>query len=350
VNGSLLLARSGQNTLVYRKENLRSALGQLPTGVMLLDKEQNRRLYNMGIRKIRDIWRLPPDELRKRFGSDFVNLLNKALGITHEPTHNYVPPPAFTTSYDLPYEIENLNRLLPIVDEMLIQLCEFLKNRDLNTDHLKLFLLHENRNHTDLDLNLRQASRCRKHLLLLIETHFGNLNIPAPVIGLKISVKKFDAFIGESDQLLIGNLIVDKSNSNSANNTLNHLIEQLQARLGFDSLKSISAIAEHGPEYAVRQLNYKESRILTSITPVVTNRRPFWLLENPIQLTLRNGQLYHDQFIILISGPERVETYWWSSQEIQRNYYIARKVSGSRLWIFRECKGKRNWYLHGYFA
>ena len=350
VSGSLLLARSGQNTLVYRKENLRSALGQLPTGVMLLDKEQNRRLYNMGIRKIRDIWRLPPDELRKRFGSDFVNLLNKALGITHEPTHNYVPPPAFTTSYDLPYEIENLNRLLPIVDEMLIQLCEFLKNRDLNTDHLKLFLLHENRNHTDLDLNLRQASRCRKHLLLLIETHFGNLNIPAPVIGLKISVKKFDAFIGESDQLLMGNLIVGKSNSNSANNTLNHLIEQLQARLGFDSLKSISAIAEHGPEYAVRQLNYKESRILTSITPVVTNRRPFWLLENPIQLTLRNGQLYHDQFIILISGPERVETYWWSSQEIQRNYYIARKVSGSRLWIFRECKGKRNWYLHGYFA
>jgi protein ImuB len=82
----------------------------------------------------------------------------------------------------------------------------------------------------------------------------------------------------------------------------------------------------------------------------VTNRRPFWLLENPVQLILRNGKLYHDQVITLISGPERVETYWWSGQEIQRNYYIARKVSGSRLWIFRECEGKRNWYLHGYFA
>ena len=59
VSGSLLLARSGNNVLVYRPENLRSALGQLSTDVLDLNKEQRRRLLNMGIRHLRDIWRLP---------------------------------------------------------------------------------------------------------------------------------------------------------------------------------------------------------------------------------------------------------------------------------------------------
>ncbi len=76
VSGSLLLARSGNNVLVYRQENLRSALGQLSTDVLDLNKEQRRRLLNMGIRYLRDIWRLPSDGLRKRFGSNFVNQLN----------------------------------------------------------------------------------------------------------------------------------------------------------------------------------------------------------------------------------------------------------------------------------
>ena len=350
VSGSLLLARSGRNALVYRKENLRSVLGQLSTDVLQLDKEKNRRLYNMGIRKIRDIWRLPVDGLRKRFGSDFVSLLNKALGIAHEPTHNYVPPPVFATSYDLPYELENLDRLLPVLDEMLMQLCEFLRKRDLSTNHLVLSLLHERRSGTEIDMGLRQASRCHKHLLLLIEIHFTNLSIPAPIIGLKMVVKQFDAFSSENNQMLMEDFAVSGSRSNFVNQNLNQFMEQLQARLGRDSLKSISTVAEHCPEYAIRQLNYEENRTLASAAPVATNLRPFWLLKEPNRLVRRNGKLYHDQIVTLISGPERIETHWWSGQEIHRDYYVARETNGSKLWIFRERRGERNWYLHGYFA
>ena len=50
ITGSLLLARSGRNALVYQKNNLRSALGRLPTSVLRLSKEQNYRLHNIGVR------------------------------------------------------------------------------------------------------------------------------------------------------------------------------------------------------------------------------------------------------------------------------------------------------------
>ncbi len=371
VTGSLLLARSGQNLLVYRKENLRSALGQLSTEVLQLNKEQNRRLYNMGVRKLRDIWRLPTDGLHKRFGSDFIRLLNRALGSVAEPTQNYLPPPAFTTSYDLPYELENLDRLLPVADEMLAQLCDFLRKRDLSANHLVFSLLHEKREASEIDMALRQPSRCRDHLLLLLETHFGNLSLPAPVIAVRLHIKQFDAFMSESESLLLEG----KAALTASSNSLDQFMEQLQARLGGHTLKSINTIAEHCPEYACQELNYEEARRarknqagnrnkpdtekkLTVVTRqqqipsalVADNPRPLWLLDDPVELTLRGSRLYYRKPVCLISGPERIETCWWTGNDVRRDYYVAQESSGSRLWIFRERSGDRRWFLHGFFA
>jgi protein ImuB len=131
---------------------------------------------------------------------------------------------------------------------------------------------------------------------------------------------------------------------------LDQFMEQLHARLGGDALKSINTVAEHCPEYATQQLNYEDSKTPTPAAGVAINPRPFWLLDEPAQLTLKNGKLYHHQVITLISGPERIETYWWSGQDIRRDYYIARERNGSRLWVFRERTGERNWFLHGYFS
>ena len=145
---------------------------------------------------------MPVEGLHKRFGSNFVNSLSKAAGISPEPTRNYIPSPEFSVSYDLPYEVENINYLLPIIDEILIKLRDFLIQRDLSTSHLLLSMVHEKRSRTEIDIGLRQATRHRDHLLLLIETHFAQLAVPAPVVGLKLEVKQFDAFLSESDALL----------------------------------------------------------------------------------------------------------------------------------------------------
>ncbi|PCI76411.1 MAG: hypothetical protein COB20_10570 [SAR86 cluster bacterium] len=351
ISGSLLLARSGHNALVHRQENLRSALGQLSTDVLDLNKEQRRRLHNMGIRYLRDIWRLPSDGLCKRFGSSFVNQLNRALGKAAEPTHNYVPPPTFVASYDLPYELENLDRLLPIADELLAQVCDFLRRRDLSTSSLIFSLSHEKRDSTEVSIGLRVASRSQQHLMLLLETHFDKLSIPAPVVAIKVEVKRLDAFFAKSDSLL------KEEASGSASYSDRNLIqfmEQLQARLGENHVKSVSNAAQHCPEDASLQLDYSEkpSRGGRTIMPAeaTANPRPLWLLQEPKQLNINKGRLFHRKPIAIVSGPERIETHWWSGVDVCRDYYIAREHSGSRLWIYREKNGKKNWYLHGFFA
>jgi len=345
VTGSLLLARGGRNLLVYHRDNLRSALGRLPTDVLELNREQRRRLYNMGVRRLRDLWRLPTDGLRKRFGSNFVNQLHRALGERPEPQKYYQPPPAFSSSYDLPCEVENVQLLLPVLEEFLAQLVDFLRRRDLSTSRLQVSLVHERQSSTDIALGLRQPSRCQHHLLQLLEIHFNNLVIPAPVVTLKIQVIRFDAYLGESGELLQGS-----GKNNTGHERLDLFMEQLQARVGEQPIRKIGSIAEHCPEYATPQqdplLTARQSRKRRH----THNPRPFWLLPEPQVLKVQNGKLYHHRPLRILSGPERIETRWWSGIDIRRDYYVAQEKNGSRLWIYREKSGERRWFLHGIFA
>ena len=367
VEGSLLLARAGGNTLVYRKENLHSALGQLSIDTLQLKREPQRRLINMGIRRLGDLWRLPPAGLRRRFGSDFVSQVNKALGKAPEPIKNYLPPPAFVHSYDLPYEVENLGLLRPVVDEMIAQLCDFLRHRELCASSITLSLIHEQREATQLEIGLRQASRSQQHLMLLIDTHFDNLQIPAPVTSLRLEATQFDAFVSHSESLLIHDDTPQASGTHNAAalepskdtaSSLMQFMERLQARLGNDQVKGLSSVEEHCPEYAT-EATLPDQRDAGSLTlanaaqaadAAPANPRPLWLLDEPKQLSLRRGSLFHRQAITLLSGPERIEARWWSGAEVCRDYYVAREAGGSRLWIYREREGERHWYLHGYFA
>lgn len=349
VSGSLLLARSGHNALVHRKENLRSALGQLSTDVLILDKEQRRRLNNMGIRYLRDIWRLPSDGLCKRFGSNFVNQLHKALGKAAEPTQNYIPPPAFLSSYDLPFELDNLDRLRPVADELLAQLCDFLRRRDLSTSHLVFSLLHEKRDCTEVTIGLRKASRSQQHLMLLLGTHFDRLSIPAPVVAIKIEVKKFDAFFAQSNSLL-----KEEAPTHHSDDNLVQFMEQLQARLGDNHIKSVKNAAQHCPEHASVQIDYSEKPNRTGRPGkpirVSRNPRPLWLLQEPRQLNINKGRLFYRRPVAIISGPERIESHWWSGIDVRRDYYVARELRGGKLWIYKEKNSAGKWYLHGIFS
>jgi protein ImuB len=354
VTGSLLLARSGHNQLIYRRDNLRSALGKLSTDALEMSREQRRRLYNMGVRHLRDLWRLPDEGLRKRFGSDFLNQLHKAVGERPEPQHYYQPPPVFQSSYDLPCEIENVSLLLPVVEEFLAQLVDFLRRRDLSTSRLMLSLVHEKQTETRVNLGLRQPSRCQQHLLQLLQIHLSSLALPAPVVGLKMQVERFDAHLGESDQLLPGRRL-DESRpveqpADYPHDRLDSFMDQLQARLGEQPLRRISGVAEHCPEYATREFHPLHDLTRPGCTLAARNPRPFWIFPAPRLLRVRGGRLYHRRPITILSGPERIESRWWSGTDVRRDYYVALEENGSRLWIYREKTGAQGWYLHGVFA
>lgn len=352
---SLLLARAACNLLVYRKDNLRAALGRLPLHMLSLPERKKRQFHNSGLYILRDIWRLPSHTVAQRFGHAFTKQLEQCLGHVANPVQAYQSTPLFCSSLDCTYAIENKQALLPGVETLLERLCLFLNARELATMHLYLAFVHERQERTEVEIMLRQASRSQTHLQLLLETRINALALPAPVIAMQLQVTQFAPFAAHNETLAgMPNL-----HDNTAGlNDLLPLLEQLQARLGNPAVRSIHCQDEHCPEQAGQDRPFGERVAALVVQPAGAAKdteRPCWLLPEPIPLRQEQGRLFYHSSLRLLSGPERIETNWWTPQEIQRDYYVARNRQGMRLWIFHERQRPiqheaHGWFLHGIFA
>ena len=110
-------------------------------------------------------------------------------------------------------------------------------------------------------------------------------------------------------------------------------------------MHGVCLVPEHRPESA-----WRVSEPGQGSTPAGSIQRPFWLLSQPRYLAPREGRPWLDGPLTLQSGPERIETGWWDGSDVARDYYRARSRNGLCLWIFRERRGNREWFLHGVFG
>jgi len=356
---SLLLARSGANLLVYQPASLRSALGRLPLDLLPISAKEKKQLRQTGLIYLSDVWRLPGAGLRQRFGAQLVDYLDRCLGKKVEPLSIHEPLPVFKSRYELEYPVEYADRLLSLVQDLLTQLCDYLRQRELCTTQLLLHLEHEAQTRSLMEINLRQAERCESHLLMLLENRINSLMLDAPVTAVTLEAKYFEAFIAHSE-----NLLVDQSGSpiNATRNSFMDLLELLQARLGNSAVHVLQAFAEHCPEHASAQIIYgknpykKSHRDADCLLEVIDNLRPrpCWLLDEPESLLEKNGQIYLQtshtcSMLKIISEAEQIETRWWAGADVRRDYYLASDNNDRRFWVFYSLSHIRGWYLHGIF-
>lgn len=347
---SLLLAQAGHNLLVYQQDNLRSALGRLSVQTLPIDSNRQRKqLHNSGLRTLRDVWRLPASALGQRFGLDFIKRLDRCLGKVAQPVQTYKSAPVFSSEIDFDFPVENTTLLLHGIQELIDRLVDFLQRRELAARHLRFELIHAQERTKVLEIELRQASRSTQHLLLLIKTRLESLLLSAPVQTLRINIEHFEDFSPREKALDL----FDTHDSNVRHDiSIAPLLEQLQAKLGNAAVRKIYYHDEHAPEHASRHYVYGTSTHKSTYSkPLHTpqSARPCWLLPIPMMLLEENGRLHYRSSLSLLSGPERIETRWWSEEDIRRDYYVARNRFGMRLWIFHERTGNREWYLHGVF-
>ncbi|MGD9644103.1 MAG: DNA polymerase Y family protein [Pirellulales bacterium] len=91
----------------------------------------------------------------------------------------------------------------------------------------------------------------------------------------------------------------------------------------------------------------------------VPGDRPLYLHPRPLRLPVlsiapegppaRFRRAGHDYHIVRVWGPERIETGWWRTRCVRRDYYQVETRDGQRFWLFREL-GAGAWFLHGEFA
>jgi protein ImuB len=133
-------------------------------------------------------------------------------------------------------------------------------------------------------------------------------------------------------------------------------VERLQARLGRERVLRIQPVPDHRPECGTQLLPLDAAEAARSLkggnagwasasaVPQSVPRqglaaaftRPFWLYHPPMPLPRRQALPWLDgRPLVVLAGPERIETGWWDDAPVARDYFIAQAQDGSLVWVYR---------------
>jgi protein ImuB len=333
-----LLARSGIGSTITDVANLETALAGLPLSLLDQSEDIIRMLALMGVSTIGECLALPRDGLARRFGQFLVDELDRALGRLPDPRPIWIAPPRYKARLLLPAPVQDTEPLLFATSRLIQELTGWLSMRQAGITRLKLVLHHEDRRPTSIALGFATPSREPQRIRTLLRERLSTLTLPDRVesIGLEsvetrpLGSRNLSLFpedrLPEEERWLI--------------------IDHLRARLGAEAVYSIVSHPDHRPELAWRCCEPGAS------TPGDEHAaRPLWLLDPPQLLrTGADDKPVLKEPLVVLSGPERIESGWWDEKEAKRDYFVAADSNGRRFWVYRERAGAKTWFLQGMFT
>lgn len=341
-----LFARAGDAPPVTDREALRGALHDIPLDLLELDRRRLRILQDMGLRRLGELLRLPRADLARRLGRPTVDELDRLTGARPDPREPWRPPDRFEHRLELPAEITDTTALAFPAHRLLLDLEGFLQRRAAGAQRLDWTLEHDRAPPTTLALGLVAPGRDPRHLLGLLRERLARLELAHPVSAISLRVTRIRPLVPRAPTL-------DGGESPRAEDWP-RLVETLRARLGDEAVQGLRCLADHRPERAWQPC---PPGTADPGTAPASHRRPLWLLAEPLAIGARGSSSdallplpQGGEPLALESGPERIESGWWEGKDAARDYYIARDAGGAHYWVFRERRGPRRWFLHGFFA
>jgi len=342
---ALLAARAGARCFITDPAVLPARLKPLPLVVLRWPTEQVARLAAMGVRTLGELMRLPRAGFARRFGPGLLADLDRLLGKRADPRARLTPRERYRGARDLDHEIEDHERILQVLEPLLAELEQFLRVRQRGITALQCRFHHYRAAPTHCTLRLAAPEASAERFMRLLRERLATLVLPEPV-------RRCELRAGALRPMSLASraLWSPGEHGHASTGEMPSLIEHLRARLGAQALYGIRRVAEHRPE---RAWSVAEPAIDdTPVNPPVPGAmpRPAWLLAAPQPLPASRGRPRHHGRLELLRGPERIESGWWDCNDVQRDYYVAKDDTGALLWIYRECRGERRWFLHGIFA
>jgi protein ImuB len=187
------------------------------------------------------------------------------------------------------------------------------------------------------------------HLQRLLGEQLARVNLPAPVLYLRLRTLQTQPLAGESHSLLPDDVRTGDS--------LHHTLERLAARLGAQQVQCVQPQADHRPEHMQRWQPWATEMAVIATETLPDNALfPTWLLPTPQRLQMQQQVPHYQGPLTLLAGPQRLEAGWLEGEAALRDYYIARSPTAGLVWIYCERLGAQqgldaaDWYLHGLFA
>ncbi len=383
---ALLLARNGREEVIRDPAELRARLGDIPLSGADIEAGLVADLGRCGLGTLRDLWRLPPADLGRRFGSALPDYLGRLAGERPEAAARMEPVPRFRRRITLPADTRDSGMILLAAEKLLAEACRFLDRHAAAAEEVLFELWHVDRGRgerrrTRLPVATARAGFRAGHFLPQLETLLearltaparpaarpcgtggratGSRRVAMPEAVEAVSLRIDRALPrGQDSQDLFERRQDDQPDWDG-------LVDLLTARLGREGVCRLQLVADHRPERAAcpSWAGEKPGDVATASLRQDLSPRPLWLLAEPRPLTRREA--IHPA----ADRPpetERIEAGWWERADMRRDYLTAGiggdargngpRDDGPRGWLFRDLRaaaggdGAGRWYLHGLFG
>lgn len=339
---------------------LHRLLAGAPVWMVGPGREHWEALQGMGLKTLADLRVLPRSGVARRFGTAVLDQLDRAWGDKPDPRDPLQAPPVFDSRVELFARADRAEQLLAPAAVLLARLVAWAQARRARIGGFALRMLHERQRQvllppTGLAIDLAEPALDLAHLQLLLRERLSRLTLPAPTLELELHCSRIVAAAAPNGELF--------PTRASAEEGLLRLIERLRARLGDAQVRRLVAAADHRPERASVSVPWHtpagalppEAQPPQRPDAELSLTRPAWLLPEPLPLAEREAlPLLHGKPLVLLAGPERIESGWWDGGLVARDYYVAAQDDGALLWIFRERlpqpPGDPAWQLQGRFG
>ncbi|MBF7073330.1 DNA polymerase Y family protein [Glaciecola sp. MH2013] len=337
VNVAKLLAKHHLRFISDNKEVIRSRLQKCTLQLSDIDEKDIEKLHRVGIKTLDNLLIQPISALASRLSRASVSVVAGLRGEAPVKLCFYQPPETYRDYLELLYDIQLIDKLLPVIKRCLDGLESYLLVR--NALALNISLQLHQREHEPIEQVINSALPLYKSAdwLDIIALRFESISLSSAVYGITLCCEKIEkADICESD------FFSEKSTHVAAMT----LLSRLRAKLGKQKVNLLEYCDDYRPENVNQYLSEKQSsgsqlkvsQTKDSSAPSLFNDRPGLLLSEPIPLTSK---------VTILNGPERISSGWWDDAPIERDYFLAQNTKGQQLWLFRTPQDK--WYVHGYF-
>ena len=328
------------------------AMSNLPIVALRLSAATVSLLEQLGIENIGQVATLPRDQIADRFGAEVSLRLDQAMGRAAEviaPFHEQVDAAA-SWVFDDPVERREI--VAKVLDLLLERLQAILEKRCCGTRLVECTLEQDGADSQRFECSLSRPARSAAYLRPLLHLRLEQIRVQAPIRAVCVRALVLEQIPDEQRHLFDTEGAEDES-------ALASLLDSLVSRLGRDAVTKAHAVADPQPELACRFDCVLEGSEESSAEELpVFAHRPLRIFPRPIAiqvvalLPFGTPQRFHyagvGYAVDCCQGPELIETGWWRSDDIRRDYYIVETTEGTRWWIFRKVK-EGSWYLHGCF-
>ncbi len=330
LEGAALLARAEIRVAATTPEALYARIRNLPIHRLTLPTQMCQQLDTVGVRTIGLLLELPRDAIAKRFGPEVSDFLDRLMGRAADPRPAFALPRRYDAQFNFDFELKNTEALLFPLKRMLQEFVGFLRGQDVCVQSFHLLFEHREQPATHVRIGLSTPDRSSDKFLTLVREQLERLELPAHTIGLRLIADRFTAPATQQSDFF--------SHALQQGEDWAHTVDRIAARLGDESVFGLKLVADHRPEKSWSKATPGEKR-----RNIDFPERPLWLLPEPKPLEL-------SAMPQIAAGPERIESGWWDSDDVQRDYYIVRTSDGPDLWVYRDLARNGEWYLHGFWS